>query len=77
MYLNNEVKKLAKQHGVTYFGIADLSIASDTIKEQGGDIVSKYPYSISLGIPLLKDIVDQLPNRHQRAIAMNYRAQIE
>lgn len=65
MYLNSEVEKLAKQYGVTYFGVADLSTAVDVISEQGGDIVSKYPYSISLGIPLLKDIVDQLPNRHQ------------
>jgi epoxyqueuosine reductase len=73
MYLNNEVEKLSKQCGVTYFGVADLSTAFDAVSEQGGDIVSKYPYSISLGIPLLKDIVDQLPNRHQRAVALNYR----
>jgi hypothetical protein len=71
--LNNEIKKLAKQFGITYFGVANLSVAYDAVLEQGGDIVSRYPYSVSLGIPLLKEIVDQLPNRHQRAVALNYR----
>lgn len=73
MSLNKRIEDLAKQFGITYFGVADLSAAYDTILKQGGDIVSGYPYSISLGIPLFKDIVDQLPNRRQRAAALNYR----
>jgi epoxyqueuosine reductase len=73
MSIQNEIGKLAKQFGIAYFGVADLSSAHDAVLEQGGDIVSKYPYSISLGIPLLKEIVDQLPDRRQRAVALNYR----
>lgn len=73
MNLNHRIEALAKQLGITCFGVADLSVAHDSITEQGGDIVSKYPYSISLGIPLIKDIVDQLPNRHQRAVSLNYK----
>lgn len=72
MILNKKIEDLSKQFGITYFGVADLSIAQDAVIEQGGGIVSRYPYSISLGIPLLKDIVDQLPNRHQRAVVLNY-----
>jgi epoxyqueuosine reductase len=71
--LYNEVEKLAQGYGITYFGVADISTIYDAVSEQGGDIVSRYPYSISLGIPLLKDIVDQLPNRDKRAVALNYR----
>ncbi|MCX7745856.1 MAG: epoxyqueuosine reductase [Clostridia bacterium] len=73
MYLNTKIEDLAKRLGIAYFGVADLSNALDTVLNQGGDIVKGYPYSISLGIPLLHSIVDQLPNRHQRAAALNYK----
>jgi epoxyqueuosine reductase QueG len=73
MSLNAKIEELAKQSGIAYFGVADLSYAKNAVFEQGGDIVAEYPYSISLGIPLIKSIVDQLPNRSQRAAALNYR----
>lgn len=73
MSLNTKIEELAKRFGIAYFGVADLSNAQNAVFEQGGDIVADYPYSISLGIPLIKSIVDQLPNRHQRAAALNYR----
>lgn len=73
MKLNDYIEKIAKQYGITYFGVADLSDDCDAIWEQGGDIVSKYPYSISLGIPLMNEIVDQLPNREQKAVSLNYK----
>jgi len=73
MSLNRQIENLAKQYGITYFGVADLSIANSAVLDQGGDIVAGYPYSISLGISLIKSIVDQLPNRDRRAAALNYR----
>ncbi len=73
MILNKQVEELAKQFGITYFGVADLSGVNAAVLEQGGDIVAGYPYSISLGIPLNKSIVDQLPSRGQRAAAVNYK----
>ncbi len=73
MELYKQLEDLARQQGITYVGVADLSAAGSAVPEQGGDIVADYPYSISLGIALIKPIVDQLPNREQRAAAVNYR----
>lgn len=73
MNLNEQIKDMARQYGVKYVGVADLTQAGSAVAEQGGDIVAGYPYSISLGIPLIKSIVDQLPNRDQRAAALNYK----
>lgn len=36
-------------------------------------MVSKYPKAISIGIRLPDSIVDELPRRHERAVAVNYR----
>jgi hypothetical protein len=38
--------------GARFFGVADLSTALETIVEQGGDFLSAFPRSISLGIAL-------------------------
>ena len=73
MDLTNKIEKMAKQHGVTYFGVASLSKAHDFILEQGGPIVTEFPISISLGITLPSAIVDQLPARSDRAVALSYR----
>lgn len=73
MSLNESINKLAKQYGVSYYGIADLAYAYDTILEQGGPAIVKYPYVISLGIALNNDIVDRLPNRSRRDVAVNYK----
>ena len=73
MNLNKQIEDLARQQGITYVGVAALSGAMDAVLEQGGNIVGGYPYSISLGIPLIKSIVDELPNRDRRAAALNYR----
>lgn len=71
--LNESINKLAKQYGISYFGVADLTYAYDAILEQGGPNIAKYPYAISLGIALINDIVDQLPNRSRRDVAVNYK----
>lgn len=73
MHLEERIKKLVEAGNADFFGIADLSLTHDAIKEQGGPLVSKYPRSISIGIRLLDVLVDELPNRHERAVALNYR----
>ena len=73
MDLTGTIEAIAKQQGIAYFGVAGLSVARDFILEQGGPRVAEFPISISLGITLPKAIVDQLPARSERAVALNYR----
>lgn len=73
MDLDDRIKKLVEAENADFFGVADLSSAHDAIKEQGGPLVAKYPRSISIGIRLLDVLVDELPNRHERAVALNYK----
>ena len=55
------------------FGVADITPVEDFIQNQGGDMVMGYPRAISIGIILLDTIVDQLPQRFERSVAVNYR----
>jgi epoxyqueuosine reductase len=56
-----------------FLGVADLSLAQEAVLEQGGDLVAGYPRAVSLGISLLHPLVDQLPRRAERAVAVGYR----
>jgi epoxyqueuosine reductase len=67
------LKEIVTAWGADFFGVADLSPARDEIIRQGGAIVADYPRAISLGIALPRAIVDQLPQRANRAVAVNYR----
>jgi epoxyqueuosine reductase len=71
--LTKRIENMAKREGITYFGVATLSGAHDFILEQGGPAVGGFPISISLGLTLPKAIVDELPRRSDRAVALNYR----
>lgn len=73
MDLNQQLRKTALDKGADFYGVADLSEAHEFIKEQGGDEVASYPLAISLGIRIMDSIVDQLPNREERSVAVNYR----
>ncbi|MGD0152904.1 MAG: 4Fe-4S double cluster binding domain-containing protein [Thermacetogeniaceae bacterium] len=73
MELFGELRELADHSGIDYAGVADLAQAHDAVVEQGGPLVEGFPRCISLGIVLLDTIVDQLPNRSDRAVAVNYR----
>ena len=57
-----------------FLGVADLATAQDFIAEQGGESVAGYPKAISIGIALPRAVVDQLPNRAEQAVAVNYRS---
>jgi len=50
-----------------------LSPAHGAILEQGGQAIADYPRAVSVGIALLHSIVNQLPHRAERAVAVNYR----
>lgn len=71
--MNDELQKLAKNHMVSYFGIADLSKVEHSVIDQAGTGISNYPYCITMGIALPKEIVDRLPYREQYNDAFNYR----
>ncbi len=60
--------------GADLYGIADLRPHEATVVKQGGELVSGYPFAISVGIRLLDTIVDQIPNRSQRAVRVSYRS---
>jgi len=73
MDLEHQLVDSARNWGADYFGIADLSPARDALFAQGGAEIAQYPRSISIGIALLHPIVDQLPQRTERAAAIHYR----
>ncbi len=71
--LDPDLREIAHKKGADLYGVADLSPAHDFIKDQGGDEVDSYPRGISLGIRIMDSIVDQLPHREDRSVAVNYR----
>lgn len=73
MALEDQIRQIARQEGVDLFGVADLSLAAGEVVRQGGPELAKYPRAISLGIRLFDEIVDQLPGREGRAVAVSYR----
>ncbi len=71
--LTERIGGLVMASGVDFWGIADLSPARQAISAQGGDVVSQYPRAISIGLGLLHPIVDLLPCRFERVVALAYR----
>ena len=68
------ITDLVTSSSCDFIGVADLAIAQDFVRDQGGDVVAGFPKAVSIGIALPRAIVDQLPNRSQRAVAVNYRS---
>lgn len=73
MDLNRKLREITFNEGADFYGVADLSEAHEFIRDQGGDEVASYPRAISLGIMIPDSIVDQLPRREERSVAVNYR----
>lgn len=71
--LNEKIRELALKDGADFYGVADIASARDFIQDQGGDEVASYPLAISMGIRIMDSIVDQLPHRENRSVAVNYR----
>lgn len=73
MYLNEELNGLARNHMVTYFGVADLSGVEHSAIDQAGTGIGYYPYCITMGIALPNEIVDRLPYRDRYNDALSYK----
>ena len=71
--LNDRYHNDALESGIDLFGVADLAPARAEILRQGGAQVAAYPRAISIGIFLLHSLVDALPQRSERAVAIAYR----
>jgi epoxyqueuosine reductase QueG len=68
-----DVFTTARKLGADFVGAADLAPARQAILEQGGNWVAQYPRALSIGIRLQDEIIDQLPNRAQRAVVLTWR----
>jgi epoxyqueuosine reductase len=67
-----ELHRLTETWGVDHFGIADLARARDFIADQGGAGIAAYNRALAIGIALPHAIVDALPRRHERQVAVMY-----
>jgi hypothetical protein len=73
MQLDTRIRAIAEDLAADFYGVADLAPALDFILWQGGELLAQYPKAISIGIALLNPIVDQLPGRSEKAVAMEYK----
>jgi epoxyqueuosine reductase QueG len=74
MSLGDRVFELVRGLGGDFVGAADLSVAQETICQQGGEEFGRYPFSLSVGVRLMDSIMDQLPHRdQQRWVAPTFR----
>ena len=69
----SRITDLVTSSGCDFLGVADLAVVEDFVREQGGDVVAGFPKAVSIGIALPRAIVDQLSNRADPAVALNYR----
>ena len=70
--LLEQLKKRAIELGARLFGAAELAPAKDFIVDQGGEFLSRFPRSISVGISLHDAIVDQMPHHKEIPVARTY-----
>ena len=56
--MNTELQQMADSMQFDFFGVASLSEAADFIHEYSDGLLSSYPFAVSLGVKLQKDIVD-------------------
>jgi epoxyqueuosine reductase len=71
--MNHRIERIAKRQEISLVGFADVSSYVDELVAFGGDIVRGYPYAISIGIALPKEIVDGLRDRGNPNNASLYR----
>jgi len=73
MDLETDLQPMARALGADYYGVADLTGAQEFIRAQGGDRVARYPRAVVMGIRLLDELVDLLPEREDPAVGILYR----
>ena len=70
--LDRTLRLAAQRLGADCLGFADLTPVRAFVADQGGAALAGYPSAVSIGVALPHAVVDQLPQRHQRAVAVNY-----
>jgi epoxyqueuosine reductase len=73
MNLITRIKALPELSGADFFGVADLAPVHRSEMPHGIEAASDYARAISIGIALLHPIVDQLPSRSKRSVALLYK----
>ena len=73
--LGEELEEYARGLGVDLFGVADLtdSQAHSFVLRQGGEHMSGFPRSISLGIRLLDPVVNELYRHEEPSVLFSYK----
>jgi epoxyqueuosine reductase QueG len=73
--LRKELEEFSRDLGADLFGVADLtdSQVNNLIMRQGGEHISNYPRSISLGIRLIDSVVNQLYRHEEPSAIYSYR----
>jgi epoxyqueuosine reductase len=72
MQLDNLILQIIRDQRVDYIGAANLSRASQFIRNQSGEYLVKLPAAISIGIALPNAIVEMLPRRNEKAVQVSY-----
>jgi len=73
MGIDAELRRLARELGADFYGVADLSVAREAVVEQGGEMLAGYDRAVSVGIRMVDEIVDMLPEqREELAVATGY-----
>jgi epoxyqueuosine reductase QueG len=67
-----KLESLATDMGTNYFAIADLTTATQSITEQGGEFLARFPRAISHGLVLVDGIVDTLLEHRNIAVLHSY-----
>lgn len=70
--VHKQLADKAADMGARFFGIADLTHATNAVIEQGGSFLAAYPRALSIGIALADDIVDQLFRHKEISLARTY-----
>jgi epoxyqueuosine reductase QueG len=70
-----ELEEYSQSLGLDFFGVADLSNVQthNFVLKQGGEYISSFNRSISIGFRLLDPIVDQLYRHEEPSIIYSYR----
>jgi epoxyqueuosine reductase len=71
--LETRLKEISAEGMANYFGIADLGPAKEAILLQGGEWLRPYDRAVVVGVRMFDDLVDKLPERSNRAVAIDYR----
>jgi len=72
--LMEDFRKYARDLGVDLFGVADLTTAKDFIRGQGGEHLAGFNRSLSLGVRLMDDVVDELIHHDSLVAIATYRS---